>query len=102
MHYRKTQTRKGIDYYRIDLDGGWADPDIEQLPEHWIDSIRHLESEDKKTNKNYPDPFYSDPRKFGKMSLEGSRLVNGIYIVWDDDNGDYYITWSGKPLEQTA
>ena len=108
MNYRKTRTKNDIDYYRIDLDGGWDDPDRETLPAHWQESILDLEREDKKTNRNWPDPFYSGREGSRKMRMEQlednkiGRLVNGIIIVWDEDNDKFYITWNGKPLEEAA
>tara|TARA_R110001606_G_scaffold370002_1_gene526278 strand:- start:40 stop:348 length:309 start_codon:yes stop_codon:yes gene_type:complete len=102
MNYRKTQTRNGIDYYRIDLDDGWEDVDFKKLPAHWPEYILELEREDKKSNKNWPDPFYSGREGRRKMSMDGRRLVDGIIIVWDLDNDNFYITWNGKPLEEAA
>ena len=109
MNYRKTRTRNDIDYYRIDLDGGWYDPEREKLPAHWQEYILDLERKGKKSNKNWPDPFYSGREGSRKMSMaysktdyKGGRLVNGIIIVWDEDNDNFYITWNGKPLEEAA
>jgi hypothetical protein len=103
MNYRKTKTIKGIDYYRIDLDCGDSDPDFSKLPEHWQQACWDLEGEDKKSNKNWPDPFYSKQQRLRdpnlRMRLENNRLVNGIYIYWDIDSADTYITWNGFPLE---
>jgi hypothetical protein len=103
MNYRKTKTIKGIDYYRIDLDGGNYDPDFDQLPEHWQQAIWTLESDDKKSNKNWPDEFYTSATikqdRNLRMTVDNGRLVNGIYITWDNDNSEHYITWNGQPLE---
>lgn len=103
MNYRKTKTIKGIDYYRIELDGGDYDPEFSKLPEHWQEACWALEAEDKKSNQNWPDQFYSSDAlkkdKSLRMTFVNRRLVNGIYIHWDLDNGNFYITWNGQPLE---
>ena len=104
MKYRKTKTIKGIDYYRIDLDCGDSDPEFSKLPEHWQRACWDLEGEDKKSNKNWPDSFYSKEAikkdRSLRMDTDNGRLVNGIYIHWDLDNSEHYITWNGQPLEQ--
>ena len=104
MKYRKTKTIKGIDYYRIDLDCGDSDPEFSKLPEHWQRACWDLECEDKKSNKNWPDSFYSKEAikkdRSLRMDTDNGRLVNGIYIHWDLDNSEHYITWNGQPLEQ--
>lgn len=103
MDYRKTKTIKGIDYYRIDLESGDQDPDFEKLPEHWQEACWDCERDDRKSNRTWPDPFYSKQKisqdKNYRMTTEGSRLVNGIYITWDHDNDEFYITWNGLGLE---
>jgi hypothetical protein len=103
MNYRKTKTIKGIEYYRIDLEGGDVDSDFLKLPKHWQQACWDLESEDKKSNKNWPDEFYSsdvrEQKSCLRMHMDNGRLVNGIYIHWDNDNSEHYITWNGQPLE---
>jgi hypothetical protein len=103
MIYRKTKTIKGIDYYRIELDCGDQDPDFYKLPEHWQEACWDLEAEDKKSNKNWPNNFYSSASikkdRSLRMDIDNGRLVNGIYIHWDNDNSEHYITWNGQPLE---
>jgi hypothetical protein len=103
MIYRKTKTVNGIDYYRIELNGGDQDPEFDKLPEHWKRACWDLESEDKKSNLNWPDSFYSKEAitkdRNLRMKTDNRRLVNGIHIRWDNDNDEHYITWNGQPLE---
>lgn len=102
MDYRKTSNRKGCDYYRIDLDGGDQDPDFDTLPKHWQEACWHLEGEDKKSNRDWPAPLYTKEvykqDKTKRMGYKGTD--NCLFIYWNNDDGEYYLTWHGPTLEE--
>lgn len=93
MEYRKTQTRKGINYYRIDLDGGDYDPDFNSLPEHWQRACWDLQGEDKKSNRDWPEALVKGTRP----EFNGD---NCLWIYWNDDDGEYYLNWRGPSFEE--
>ena len=99
MKYRKTMTKNGVDYYRIELDTD-LDKDFSTLPQHWQQAVWNLQMEDIKSNRNYPNHFYGGRFAYKLMGMHNGRLHDGIWIDWDRDNsGEIVITWSGKPLE---